>query len=205
MKKILIATTNPGKFFEIKEFLSDLPILPVSLNELKITQRAREDFPTFRKNSQHKAKFYSEISGLPAIADDGGLEIAYLHGAPGVFSRRWMNGSEDVSDQELIEFTLYKMKGVPVNKRGAQLRTVISLALPDGIVYSASAKVRGIIAEKPYYILIPGFPYRSLLYLPEIDKFYHSQEMTQKETEKYNHRKKALEKLKKIIRKQFID
>ena len=114
-----------------------------------------------------------------------------------------MNGSENVTDQELIEFTLTKMKGVPHNKRSAQLRTVISLAFPDGTVYSASARVKGIIAEEPYHILIPGFPYRSLLLMPDVGKFYHSKEMTKQENEKYNHRKKALRKIKKIIKEKL--
>ena len=205
MKKILIATTNPGKFSEIKEFLKDLPVVSVSLTQLGIIEKAREDFPTFKKNSQHKALFYSRLSGIPALADDGGLEIDFLNGAPGVKSRRWMNGTEDVSDEELIEFTLRKLKMVPMSKRTAQLRTVVSLAFPDGQVISTSAKIKGFIAKKPYHIIIPGFPYRSLLVMPNTGKFYHSKEMTREENERYNHRKKALQKLKRVIKRELIN
>lgn len=200
MIKLLIATTNPGKLAEIKFFLKDLPLELVSLTDLDIKVRIVEDGKTFEENAKNKALFYSKISGLPTITDDGGIEIDYLNGEPGVKSRRWISGKES-SDEELINYTLERLKGVPLKKRGAQLRAVLVLALPDWRTFTSQGKVRGIISEEPYNIVTPGFPFRSLLYIPEIKKFYHQDDLTTKENLKYNHRGKALSKLKPVIRK----
>ena len=204
MKKLLIATTNPGKLNEIKSFLKDLPLELVSLTDLGISQRATEDGVSFEENSLKKANFYAQISHLPTIADDGGLEIDYLKGEPGVKSRRWINGLE-ASDEELINFTLKKLKGLPLKNRKAQLRAVLALVLPDGEKYLSEGKIRGIIAVKPYNSKrTAGFPFRSLLYLPGLKKFYNEDDLTEEENLKYNHRGKALVKLKKIIKKLLI-
>lgn len=203
MKKLLIATTNPGKLLEIKKCLADLPLKLLSLTDLKINQKPSENCPTFLENAKHKAQFYGEISGLPTIADDGGLEIDILNGEPGVKSRRWIEG-KDVTDEELISYTLQKLKGVPLEKRGAQLRTVLALVLPNGKIYTSEGKVRGMIAQKPHPGRIAGFPFRSLLFLPEIDKFYHKDDLTPEENLKYNHRVRALQKFKRIITKEIL-
>jgi XTP/dITP diphosphohydrolase len=204
MKKLLIATTNPGKLEEIKFFLKDLAVKLVGLTDLKIKEKAKEDGKTFEENAKKKAVFYYKISGFPTIADDGGLEIDYLKGEPGVKSRRWINGT-DAGDEELIEYALKKLKGVPIKKRGAQLRAVIALALPNGQIYTSKGVVRGVIAEKRAPFMTPGYPFRSLLYLPEIGKYYNHEDLTFEENEKYNHRGLALKKLKRIIRKKLIN
>lgn len=203
MKKLLIATTNPGKLAEIKYFLKDLPIELASLASLGISEKVEEDGKTFAENAKKKAVFYCRLSGLPAIADDGGLEIDYLNGEPGVKSRRWINGSE-TTDEELIKYTLEKLHGVPLKKRGAQLRAVLALALANGNVYTSGGVVRGVLAEKPISARTPGFPFRSLFYLPRIKKFYHHDDLTEEENLKYNHRGKALKKLQKMIRLYMI-
>ena len=89
MKKLLIATKNKGKLKEISQFLSDLPIKTLSLSDIGIYDNFEEKGKTYKENSQQKAIFYAKKSGLPAIADDGGIEIDALNGAPGVKSRRW--------------------------------------------------------------------------------------------------------------------
>lgn len=204
MQKLLIATTNLGKLAEIKFSLKDLPLELVSLNDLGIIDKTEETGKTFAQNAILKAKFYSQISNLPTISDDGGLEIDILNGEPGVKSRRWIKGKE-ATDEELINYTLQKLKGVPLEKRGAQLRTVLALVLPDGKVYTSEGIVRGIIAEKPHPGRTAGFPFRSLLYLPEIGKFYHKDDLTPEENLKYNHRVKALQKFKRIITKNLLE
>lgn len=203
MRKLLIATTNPGKLEEIRYFLKNLPLQLVGFKELGIKEKVREDGKTFEENAKKKAVFYAKISGLPTIADDGGLEIDILGGEPGVKSRRWIDGSED-GDEELINYTLRKLKSVPAKKRGAQLRAVLALALPSGKIYISEGKVKGIIAEKPYNGRTHGFPFRSLLYLPKIGKYYHQDDLTPEEDRKYNHRGKALRRLEKIIMRQLL-
>ena len=221
MKKLLIATSNPGKLTEIKFFLKDLPLKLVSLSDLGIKEKVDENGKTFEENAAKKAKFYCQISGLPTIADDGGLEIDYLHGEPGIKSRRWIDGKE-ASDKELINYTLEKLKGLPKVKRGAQLRVYLALALPaspaggpDGkvysrkrknnaIVYISEGKIRGIISEKIFHILTPGFPFRSLLYIPAIGKYYHHKNLTEAENLKYNHRGIALKVIKRILKQKVL-
>ena len=204
MQKLLIATTNPGKLEEIKKCLSNLPLQLLSLVDLGIKDKVEEDGKNFIENAIKKAEFYGEISGLPTIADDGGLEIDILNGEPGVKSRRWINGI-DASDEDLINYTLKKLKGVLPDKRGAQLRTVIALVLANGKVYISEGMVRGIIAEKPHPGRTEGFPFRSLLFLPEIGKFYHKDDLTSEENLKYNHRVKALQKFKRIIAESLLE
>src|SRR3990167_10501814 len=130
MNRLLIATTNPGKLAEIRRFLSDVPLELVSLNDVDIKERVEETGKTFEENAILKAKFYAEKSGLPTIGDDGGFEIDALGGEPGVKSHRWVHGDKENSDEELIEYTFKKMKGI--KNRKAQLRAVLALALPNG-------------------------------------------------------------------------
>jgi XTP/dITP diphosphohydrolase len=201
MKQLLIATTNPGKLDEIRHFLSDLPVTLVSLSDVGITAQAEEHGTTFDENAIAKAKFYSDLSGMPALADDGGFEIDALNGEPGIKSHRWIHQDREDTDEELINYTIEKLRGLPRAQRGAQLRLVMALVLLDGSVHTVEEKVRGIVAEKPSEKRVSGFPYRSLLYFPEINKYYDYQEFTPEEAEKYNHRRRAVERLKPIIQK----
>jgi len=197
MKRLLIATTNPGKLSEIRQFLTGLPCELVSLKDAGITERAEETGKTFDENANLKASFYAKSSGLVTLADDGGFEIDALGGEPGVHSHRWVHADRDSTDEELIAYTFKRMEGVPEDKRGAQLRLVLSLARPDGaVVAKVEDTVRGIVALKPSDARTEGFPYRSILYIPEIGKYYDKSVLTPEETARYNHRKKALERLK---------
>jgi len=206
MRKILIATTNQGKLKEISDFLKDLPAgrqgLPleiVSLYDIGISDDIEEVGKTYRENSQLKALFYAKKSGLPAISDDGGLEIVALNGAPGIKSRRWIGHNS--TDKDIINHMMKVAKALPSNNRKAFFKTVVSLVLPNGKVWSVDGEIEGIIAQKPYLKLLKGYPYRSFFYLPKIKKYYHESELTKDEIRKYNHRYKAIKKLKLIIKK----
>lgn len=199
MQKLLIATTNPGKLTEIRENLSDVPVELVSLADLGIQDKPEETGCTFEENAILKAKYYSGISGLPTIGDDGGLEIDALGGEPGIKSHRWIHGDREDEDEELIAYTFQKMKSVPEGKRTAQLRAVLALFWPGENIITAQAATHGIIPIKPANHRTQGFPYRSILFLPEIHKFYDNHELTPQENVRYNHRCKALEQLKPMI------
>ncbi len=201
MKKLLLATTNPGKYTELSSFLKDLPLEFISLKDLKINQKALETGSSFKENAIIKAKFYCKLSGLPTLADDGGFEIDVLNGEPGVNSHRWVDPNREASDKEIVEYAMKKMTGIPLSKRGAQLRLVLTLALPNGKIFTSEAKVRGLVALKPAQKYSPGFPFRSLLFLPDINKFYNELTLTPEENERYNHRKRAIELLKPAILK----
>ena len=147
MKKILVATTNEGKLKEISQFLSDLPLQIVSLGDLGITDDVEETGKDYKENSTLKALFYAAKSGLPSIADDGGLEIEAFGGAPGIKSRRWLG--KDSTEEDIIKHMIKVAKELPNNNRKAFFKVVLSFALPLGKVWSATGEIGGIIAKKP--------------------------------------------------------
>lgn len=196
MKKLLIATKNPGKISEYRIILKNLPLELITLGDLNIGESVEEDGKTFEENAIKKAKFYCKLTGLPTLAEDGGIEIDYLNGEPGVKSRRWPG--YEATDEELIDLTLEKLKGVPLEKRGAQLKAVIALAIGEKVKLFEAA-LRGIILEKPVKKIIRGYPFRSLFYVSEIDKVLA--EADKEEEILISHRKKAIEKLLPIIQK----
>lgn len=197
MRKLLIATTNIGKLKEISDFLSDLPLQTVSLSDVGITDDVKETGKTYEENSKMKALFYAKKSNLPSISDDGGLEISAFNGAPGIKSKRWLG--HDSTEQDIINHMLKVAKELPDNERKAVFKVCISLAMPDGKVWSVTGKIEGIIAEKPFLKLLKGYPYRSFFYLPKLKKYYHEQELTEEEQKLYNHRYIAINKLRPII------
>ena len=188
MKKLLIATSNPGKFLEYKIIFKDLPIRLLNLKDLNIDTSPNEDGKTFQENAVKKVKFYSKFVEFPVLAEDSGLEIDCLNGEPGVKSRRWPG--YEASDQELIDLTLEKLKGIPFEKRGAQLRVAIALIIKKEIKLFEGT-LRGIIMEKPVQAIIPGYPFRSLFFIPEINKVLG--ELTMEGEAAIAHRRKALE------------
>ena len=199
MRKLLIATKNPGKLNEFKQFLEGLPFEIVSLKDLNIAEDIEEDGKTYRENSQKKALFFAKLTGLPAIADDGGIEIDALNGAPGIKSRRWLG--YEASDEEIVKHMLKISRELPENNRKAIFRTIVSFAMPRGRVWSVEGKVEGIIAKKPLLKILKGYPYRSFFFIPKINKFYHESELSKEEERLYNHRYKAVQKLLPVIKK----
>ncbi|HSD98384.1 MAG TPA: non-canonical purine NTP pyrophosphatase [Patescibacteria group bacterium] len=201
MTQILIATTNPGKVEEITRYLSDLPVQFVSLKDVGIVDEVEEDGTTYEQNSQKKALTYSKLSGLPAISDDGGLEIAALNNEPGVNTKYW--GGPEGRDEDLVKKMEQVILDLPQNNRNARFVAVLSFALPNGKVWSRKSHVDLLVADKPLHSLVKGFPYRSFLIVPQLNKYYHESELTENERKEYNHRYKALMELKKIIKKEL--
>ncbi len=199
-KKILIATKNQGKLKEISKFLEDLDFKIVSLKDVGIKEDFEETGKTYKENSQSKAIFYARLSRLPSIADDGGIEIDALGGKPGIESKRWVG--EDSTDEKIIEYMKKVAKRLGKNRK-AFFKTVVSLALPNGQVFSETGEIEGIIAKKPLLKLLRGYPYRSFFYLPKVRKYYHEANLSEKEEKLYNHRYKAIKKLKPIIKKEL--
>lgn len=204
MKKLLIATKNPAKLSEFKNFLKDLPLKLIGLKEAGIDDFFEESGQTFSENAEAKAQFFAQKTGLPTLADDGGIEIDILGGEPGVKSRRWPDGKNEATDEELINYTLRKMKGVPLSKRLARFRAVLALAIPGDQIYTSEGTIEGIIAPKPLFKRKKGYPYRSLFYLPQIKKYYFEDELTEEETQRFNHRALALKKIKRILRQKML-
>jgi XTP/dITP diphosphohydrolase len=197
--KLLIASGNPAKIEEIKKYLKNLPLGVLTPKDLNIHDSVEETGQTFLENAILKAKHFAKLSGLLTLADDGGLEIDYLDGAPRVKSRRWLG--YEMSDEELIDETLKRMNGVPKEKRTAALRMVLALASPEGKIWTSEGTVKGLISEIPSPKRIKGYPYRSFFYFPQFKKFYI--DLNEEEHAEVNQRKAALEKLKPIIISQI--
>lgn len=195
IKKILIATKNPGKLLEYRELMKELPFSIVTLKDLNvkdIDDGPEEDRPTFEENAAKKANFYSPFVDFPVLAEDSGLEIDYLNGEPGVLSRRWPG--YEATDEELIQMALEKLRGLPWEKRGAQFRVVMALKFPhDGNILFGEGVMRGFLTEKPIEKIIPGYPFRSLFYNPDVGRIIG--EMTMEEEARIGHRKQAISKL----------
>lgn len=168
MADLLIATTNPAKFAEYSLLIGEFKLRLRSLRDIGIDQEAPEGAPTFSENARIKAAFYFVHCGLPTLADDGGLEVDALGGAPGVESHRWLGAQAD--DRQLAEEVIRRMAGIESVRRTARLRAAAALIYTDhGVVCErvAEAALGGIIAERCHPEIRPGFPYRSVLYLPD--------------------------------------
>jgi len=187
-QQLLIATTNLAKLEEWKRFLSELPVELVGLTDVGIDEIVEEVGATFQENARLKATGYTRLSGLLTLGDDGGFEVDFLNGTPGVRGRR-LFGGKDATDEELIAFVLEKLAGVPPKERGARLRVVTAVAAPDGsVIYEKDAAIQGYIAEAASQVRSVGYPYRSLLFLPQFGKMFS--ELNEEEHEQVNHRRK---------------
>lgn len=193
MDKIVFATTNEGKVKEIKEILAGFPIEVVSMKEMNITADVEENGATFEENSLIKAREVSKITGLPAMADDSGLEVDYLNGEPGIYSARYLGRDTDYNYKN--NYIIEKLKNAKDEERSARFVCVISLVLPDGREFVKKGVMEGRIA---YEIKGEnGFGYDPVFYLPEYGMT--SAELSGEEKNKISHRGKALRAMKELI------
>jgi XTP/dITP diphosphohydrolase len=196
MAQLLIATTNPAKLAEYRLLLRDLPLQPISLRDAGIDAEAPETADTFLGNARLKANFYAALARRPTLADDGGLEVDALGGAPGVLSHRWI-GLENPDDRLLAEEVIRRMEGVAAPRRTARIRAAAMLVYTiDGLNHEAIAEaaLEGVIADHCYPEVRPGFPYRSVLYLP--DRKRYLAELSDMEAAQLSQRHAVVEKLK---------
>ena len=153
MVKLLVATNNPGKVREYEELLADLPMPPEI--EIEVTFPRQEGLvlevdesgETFEENARLKALAFARASGLLTLADDSGLEVDALGGAPGVRSARY--GGPQADDVDRYRKLLDALSGVPAGRRSARFRCVVAMALPEGTVYTADGACEGEIGFAP--------------------------------------------------------
>jgi XTP/dITP diphosphohydrolase len=194
--KLLVATTNTGKFAEVKAFLRALPIEILSLTELGQWSEVVEDGATFEENALKKAKTLAQFSGLATLADDSGLEVDALDGAPGIYSARY--AGEECDDRKNNEKLLAALKDVPEGKRNARFVCALALCLPtaNGLsewVFRESCEGRVAFALKGEN----GFGYDPLFFYPPFDKTFGEIDRETKST--VSHRGKALKQLAEIF------
>ncbi|MDZ4719881.1 MAG: XTP/dITP diphosphatase [Roseiflexaceae bacterium] len=166
MTELLIATTNQGKLREYSAILETLPLTLRSLADVAIADDVEETGATFAENAQLKALYYAAQAGLPALADDSGLEVAALDGAPGVYSARF--AGHGASDADRIALLLQKLDGVPFHARLARFVCTIAIALPDGTCEIVEGILPGVIENAPRGS--NGFGYDPIFYVLDEDR-----------------------------------
>jgi len=196
MISLVIATRNPGKTSEIKELLKGYPIRIRNLDDFGPIPEVEEDGATFDENAYKKADFAARVLGLPALADDSGLVVEALDGAPGVHSARY--AGKATSDAQRCQKLLAAMKN-KTNRRAA-FECVISIAAPTGPALTYEARCEGLITEEPAGE--NGFGYDPVFYYPPLKKTFA--EMAREEKGQVSHRGKALAEVKTEFDKVLI-
>lgn len=163
MHELLIATRNPGKLREFAAIFDGLGLALRTLDELGIADEVEETGATFAANATLKAEAYMAMSGLPTLADDSGLEVAALGGAPGVYSARYGG----VKGEAQLRYLLDQLKDVPWHQRLARFVCVIALARPGHPVELAEGTLPGVIELEARGS--GGFGYDPLFYLLDED------------------------------------
>ena len=183
--KLVLASKNRKKLAEMNEILSRLGIEVCSEAEAGVDVEVEETGTTFEENSLLKARAVMEASGLPAVADDSGLCVDALNGAPGVYSARY--GGEELDDAGRCRLLLENMRGqMP---RTARFVSVITCCCPNGDVISARGECPGTIAFAP--MGEGGFGYDPVFFLPRMKKTFA--QLAPEEKNSISHRGKALE------------
>ncbi|MCF7794442.1 MAG: RdgB/HAM1 family non-canonical purine NTP pyrophosphatase [Candidatus Cloacimonetes bacterium] len=185
--KLLIATRNKDKIIEIKEILKDLDVAIISAFDIPGMPDVIEDRDTIEGNAIKKAEECAAFSGLNALADDTGLFVDALGGAPGVYAARYAGENCTYKDNRVK--MLREMTGK--TNRKAQFRTVVAFASPKGIIATAEGKVDGEITNEE--IGTGGFGYDAIFRATETGKTFG--EMSQQEKEKISHRGRAFRKI----------
>ncbi len=198
IKRLVIGSTYPAKIKDWKSFLGRF--LTVSgVSELGKFIEPEETGATFAENARIKAIHYALLTGEFVFAEDGGYEIEALGGWPGIKSRRVLQGDKEGTDDELINCVLKKLKGLPLKKRKVRLTFASALSNPKGeVIFEGSGSSVGFVAEKVGPIRIPGYPFRSVHWMPELNKTYA--ELTLEEHKKYSHKKPIAEELIKFLK-----
>jgi XTP/dITP diphosphohydrolase len=162
-KRLLIATNNPGKAAEYRALLEGCGWELMTPRDLGLELEVEEAGGDYAENARIKAEAFAKASGLVALADDSGIEVEALGGAPGPLSARF--GGEDISDAQRAALLLDRLKGVPAEKRSARFRCLIAVARPEGEVSLFEGQCEGRVADEPRGE--GGFGYDPVFLLPE--------------------------------------
>jgi XTP/dITP diphosphohydrolase len=183
----VLASTNKGKTRELQERLQGYPVDIKNLSDFGPIPEVIEDGETFDDNAYKKASFTARVLGYPALADDSGLCVEALGGAPGVYSARY--AGEDATDQDNVDKLLERMNNE--ENRKAAFECVISIAVPTGAALTYEGRCEGVLTREPAGD--NGFGYDPLFFFPELDKTFAQLSMAEKA--KVSHRGKALQEI----------
>ncbi len=194
--KLVVASNNAHKIAELNAILSRLGMEVVSQREAGVHIEPEETGTTFEENSYIKAKAVLEASGMAAVADDSGLMVEALGGAPGVYSARF-GGAECKTDRDRLEYLLKKMEGQ--ENRAAKFVSVITVLTPDGRKLVARGECPGVLLTEPHGD--NGFGYDPIFFYPQ--KGCTFAELPAEEKNKISHRSRALKLLSERIQKEW--
>jgi XTP/dITP diphosphohydrolase len=205
-KKIVIATTNPGKFAELKSML-DLNIEWLSLSDFPDIREIPEEGRTFAENAHKKALGYAKQTKLWTIADDSGLVVDALGGQPGVKSARFSNEQSRDSngagrnrillDHKNMAKVLHLLEGIPKEKRTARFVCTLSLASPEKVLIETEGVLEGFIAQQEKGE--NGFGYDPIFFVPQLNKTVA--QLTAEQKNAISHRGNAIRKFKSLLDK----
>lgn len=193
--QLLLATQNKGKQKEWTALLSSLPLSIVFPEDIGLHIDVEETGETYQENAYLKAVAYAKASGLPALADDSGLEVDALDGAPGVRSARYRLGSDKVRYRALLD----AMFDVPSAQRSARFRCAAALALPNGDHYATEGFCEGFITLEPSGI--QGFGYDPVFFVPVYQQTMA--QLSQEVKNRISHRARAAQKMLVILKRVF--
>lgn len=193
MMKLLVATTNEGKLRELRQLLAPLALDLVGLDQLDDPPVVEEDGTTFKDNAIKKALVLARFSGYPTLADDSGLCVDVLAGAPGVYSARYAGeqGDDKANNLKLVKELLQ----IPLSQRKAHFHCCIALAWPDGRCSTVEGQVDGLIIDQERGN--SGFGYDPLFLVPEYGKTMA--ELPAEIKNRISHRGRALQQLLPLI------
>ena len=183
---LLIATSNPGKLREIEAVFAGIPLHFENLSQHPDLPATVEDADTFMVNAEKKALHYAEQTGLPALADDSGLEVDCLGGRPGVRSARFAgsHGDDQANNAKLIEL----LRDVPFEERSARFHCAIVVADCGAVLARAEGAIEGLIIDEPRGE--NGFGYDPHFLLPDLGKT--TAELAPEHKNRISHRGRAL-------------
>ncbi len=194
--KLIFATHNEGKIIEMKNILGGLPWEILSAEEVGVTEEPVEDGEDFVDNALLKARFVASQTGQWTVADDSGLCVASLGGAPGVFSARW--AGVNATGEEKADKVLQELGDLPAEKRGAYFESSVALIGPDTRHWVFTGRVQGKIAvERREKIKRPHLPYDAIFIPNGFETTFG--EMTDEEKNALSHRGQALRQLKEFL------
>ncbi len=185
MRNLLLATTNNHKLHEYRAIFSGIPFKLLSLHDIQLDMDVEETGTTFVENAELKAIAYARASGILSLADDSGLEIDAMGGAPGVYSARF--AGKDATYAERFRLILEQLHGLPAEQRTARFRCAIAIAEPSGYCRTVEGTMEGVIAEAPRGG--NGFGYDPIFLVPALGKT--NAELSAKQKNSISHRGRA--------------
>lgn len=199
MQTIIIASSNQGKLKEFRELMEGLPVEVKSLADYPEIGDIEENGSTFAENAAIKARAVHRATGCLAIADDSGLEVDALDGAPGIYSARYAGEEkdDDANNAKLLD----ALAAVPDDQRGAQFHCAICAISADGRQFDAEGIVRGCILRSPRGN--HGFGYDPLFYVPAFDRT--TAELSMNDKNAISHRGKAMRKMVQILKEKIFN